>query len=200
MLKIFRHNNKFAINNIDIYLAICGVGKANASFALATILNNWKIDLCINVGTAAGISKDIEILDVIIGTQYKYADVDVTTLKFELGQIPFMPKKYETNKFLLEKITGNFIKKGLVLTQDKFVHHEDDLNHLTNNFKNPLCVEMEATALAQCCYLWNIPFVMIKGISDSLILKNNTNDFKQNIYKASIRSNEACLEFIKQLA
>lgn len=178
----------------SIILTFSGVGKANAAATTALLINNFKINKCLNIGSCGGLV-DLNIFDVLLVDRVKYGDVDVTDFGYEINQIPKMPSEYQTDEFLNKVINSvlsvsNYsCKLGICFSCDSFVK-KDNINNFNIDYLNiniPIAVDMECCAIAQVCNQMNVKFCAIKVISDNI--KNPTTSveqFKKNINKVSI--------------
>lgn len=161
------------IHNKNIVLVQCGVGKINAARTTQILIDNYKLDYIINVGTAGGLKEDIEIGDVVIADKLVQHDFDITAGGHEKGYISHLGKYFYSNKDLINK-TENVMESldenfntfiGTIATGDIFVQDVDVKNKIKEEFE-PACTEMEGAAIAQVCTLDNMPFVVIRAISD----------------------------------
>lgn len=57
-------------------------------------------------------------------------------------------------------------KIGLIVSGDSFIGTFEQRATIKENFKDALAAEMEATAIAQTCYQFNLPFIITRAISD----------------------------------
>ena len=74
---------------------------------------------------------------------------------------------------------------GTIASGDIFVT-ELMMGEKINTKFNALCVEMEGASIAQVCYLSNIPFLVIRSISDSPNKDANNNlDFDKFVEDSS---------------
>ncbi|MFW0155648.1 5'-methylthioadenosine/adenosylhomocysteine nucleosidase [Rothia sp. P6271] len=155
-----------------ILLVRSKIGLVNAasatSFALSQIKHPSAI-LC--GGTAGGLHQNVNVGDIIIGTQYTYTDADATAFGYERGQVPSMPTYYDSNTELLENTrtieteSTHPVKIGLMLAGGSFVttHNVKDTREV---FPSALSTDMETTAIAQVCYSHRVPFIAIRCVSD----------------------------------
>ena len=161
------------IHSKDVVLVKCGVGKVNAARTTQILIDNYKPEYIINVGTAGGLKDDIEIGDVVIADKLVQHDFDITADGHEKGYISHLGKYFYSNKDLInrtEKIMKNLNENfnayiGTIATGDVFVQDLNIKKRIQNEF-NPYCTEMEGAAIAQVCTLDNIPFIVIRAISD----------------------------------
>ena len=89
-------------------------------------------------------------------------------------------------KEISKEDSGINIKIGIIGTADKFLADEEEAKIVGNLFDVD-CVEMEGAAIAQVCYLNNLPFLVIRGISD-VMNGNNKIDFNEFLESSSIKT------------
>ena len=186
------------INNKEFLLVLGGVGKVNAARVCQIITDNFDLDLIINVGSAGGLNENLNIGDIVLGEKLVQHDFDVTAFGREKGFIPETGKFFESDKILLEKcenikIDNQKIVTGTIASGDIFLTDTNLKEKIKQDF-NDACVEMEGAAIAQVCTLNNIPFLVIRSISD---IPNGKNEIDFNEYLKFASKN--CAEFIKQL-
>ena len=157
------------------------------------MIDNFEPDYVINIGVAGGINTDLNIGDVVIGKKLVQYDFDLTKIgDYEKGEICKIGKYFYSNERLVnlcEKVskeTDINMKIGTIGTADKFLADKDEANKIREIF-NADCAEMEGAAIAQVCYLDNISFLVIRGISD-VMNGNNKVDFKKFIESSSTKA------------
>lgn len=157
---------------VDVVLLKSGIGKVNAAVGTTLLIEKFKPDYIINTGSAGGFEQSLKVGDIVISTEVRYNDVDATVFGYEFGQVPRMPAFYEPNEMLVsiaEKSAaevGVHSVKGLILSGDSFMSDEKRVFELKEKFVNAYCSEMEAGAIAQVCYQFGCPFVIIRSLSD----------------------------------
>ena len=190
------------INNKDCILTECGVGKVHAARTTQILIDNYDIKYVINVGSAGGINSNLNILDIVIGKDLVQYDFDLTAVGHEKGYISGIGTRIKASKELIqkcEKVINNLQDKnhkviiGTIATGDLFCTDPNVAKNVRDTF-NAECVEMEGAAIAQVCFLDNIPFLVIRSISDSPN-GNNGIDFEKYLEFASLR----CAEILKEL-
>ena len=181
------------INENEVVLVKCGVGKVNAARTTQILLNNFEIEFVINVGTAGSLNENIEIGDVVIGEKLVQHDFDITAGGREKGYITDVGKYFYSDKNLIEKtkqtienMKENFnVFIGTIATGDIFVQDIKVKDGIKVEF-NADCTEMEGAAIAQVCTLDKIPFIVIRSISDKPN-GNNAIDFERYLELACER-------------
>lgn len=167
---------KGKINGKKVIVVKCGVGKVNAARTTQILIDNFKISKIINIGAAGGINPELKIQDIVIGEKIVQYDFDTTSAgDYEKGEIQgigkFIRSDYELInicKKVLEKRVDNSINVviGTIATADIFCSDPEIAKEVREEF-GAECVEMEGAAIAQVCFLDKIPFLVIRGISDT---------------------------------
>lgn len=193
-LKIF----KGEINNKKYILVRSGVGKVNAARTSQILIDKFDIEYIINIGSAGALNDNLNIGDIVIGTELIQHDFDVTAFGREKGYIPETGKSFESDKNIIKKCENIEIKnikivKGIITSGDIFCTDVKMKEKIRKNFKSD-CTEMEGAAIAQVCHLNKIPFIVIRSISD---IPNGNNQLEFNEYLEFASKN--CAEFIRQL-
>ena len=186
------------INNKKYLIARSGVGKVNAARTTQILIDKFNIEYVINTGSAGSLNDNLNIGDIVIGTELIQHDFDVTAFGRERGYIPETGKIFKSNEDLIKKcenieISNISIIKGIITSGDIFCTDIVMKEKIRAQFKSD-CVEMEGAAIAQVCYLSNIPFIVIRSISD-LPNGNNQLDFQEYLKIAS----KNCANLIKQI-
>ena len=171
------HFYESEINNIDVIMVTSGVGKVNAARTTQILIDNYGVDLILNVGVAGGVNTGLSVGDIVIGEKLVQHDFDITAFNHEKGYIPKVGVYINSDEYLVklasevldrEKIS---YQKGVIASGDIFCTEEAMSSKIASKF-NALCVEMEGASIAQVCYLSHIPFIVIRSISD---VPNNKN-------------------------
>jgi adenosylhomocysteine nucleosidase len=201
-----------SIGNKDIVLLQCGIGKVQAAAGCAIMLQHFKPSALINTGSAGGISQQLYFGDVVISEGLLYHDVDVTAFGYLPGQIPGHPQIFtadETLQRLVEKAIINLkqegklpaqlnYQKGIIGSGDIFMHEPAKIEQLRKTFPQILAVEMEGAAIAHCCTLFKVPFLVLRAISD-IAGQESPMKFDEFLPLASRHSSEIVMELVKNL-
>ncbi len=192
---------KGKINQNDVVLVEAGVGKVNAARTTQILIDNFKVDIVINVGSAGSANDELEIGDIVIGEKIVQHDFDITAFGHPKGFISNVGQFLESDKKLInefEKIALNQedefnIKIGTVASGDIFCTDIKMKNKIREKF-NADAIEMEGAAIAQVCKLDKVPFIIIRSISDKPNGNNNVT-FDKFLEKASKR----CAQILKKV-
>ncbi|WP_298080484.1 5'-methylthioadenosine/adenosylhomocysteine nucleosidase [uncultured Cardiobacterium sp.] len=156
-----------------VLLAQSGIGKVNAAITTTVLLEKFGAGCVINTGSAGGLQGGMKQGDVVVGIQTAHHDADATAFGYAIGQLPQMPARYEADAGLIEHAAraaiafdGAAIHRGLIVSGDQFINHPDKIARIRAHFPDALAVEMEAAAIAQTCYQFARPCVIIRALSD----------------------------------
>lgn len=192
------------IQNKECILVKCGVGKVNAARVTQILIDSFFIEYIINVGSAGALNPLLNIGDIIIGEKVIQHDFDITAFGHPKGYITDVGDIIESEKYLVQKFMKIVnaldykrykVKKGIIASGDIFCTDIKMKEKIYQKF-NAECVEMEGAAIAQVCHLDNIPFLIIRSISDSPN-ENNTITFQQYLKLASVRCAEIINKFFE---
>ena len=158
------------IHNNTIILTQCGIGKVNAAAGAVELIRNFQPDCIISTGVAGGIDKCLKVMDVVASSHIVYHDVWCGEGN-AYGQIQGLPTYFEGHPTLLNCAmsihTGTPIHNGLICSGDKFITDRKELDEIKGNFPEGLAVDMESGSIAQICYLYKVPFISFRIISDT---------------------------------
>lgn len=173
-------------NNLNFYLGVmherkivlveCGVGKVNAARVTQIMIDKYNPDYIINVGTAGGLNLDLKVEDIVIAKRLVQHDFDISGAgNYEKGEICGLGKYFDSDEYLVklcEDTAEEFndssfdLKVGTVATGDWFASNPEKALAIGKEFEAD-CIEMEGAAIAQVCTIEKVPFVVIRGISDT---------------------------------
>ena len=163
-----------------------------------TIFDNIK---CVyNVGVAGSVNKFLNIGDTLIPTKTCYFDVDLTTFNHSRGQFSDVPLYFYSNEKdikKIEKMELKNIKYGLIISGDTFITKNNVSIDLLSEFDNPVACDMESAAIAHVCYLENIPFLIIRTITDKAFEDHNTNVYNNNLSSSSSIASKILLKLLE---
>lgn len=197
---------KGRVENKEVVLVRCGIGKVNAAICTQALIDYFKVDCVINIGVAGGIYEKLEIEDIVISKDAVQHDFDTTTFGDPLGVIPRMDESFFKADEKLTDMALKCSKKislkskvyvGRIASGDQFISDVNQNRSIWDHF-NAYCAEMEGAAIAHTCYLNKIPFVIIRSISDKADHSADVN-FQEFAKKAAKNSNDIIMEMLNNL-
>ena len=193
------------LNGIDVVLVQSGIGKVAAAIATTLLIHQFAPDCVINTGSAGGFDPELAVGDIVISSEVRHHDVDVTAFGYEPGQVPRMPAAFTAHPALIQAAEQSIAalgfcqtKKGLITTGDVFMCDPARIAATRATFPLMLAVEMEGAAIAQVCHQLNTPFVVIRSLSD-IAGKESPTSFEAYLEIASRNSSAMVLELLQQL-
>jgi len=196
------------IHGVDVVLVRSGVGKVNAALCAQRLCIQFGCTNVINTGIAGAMAHGLGVMDFVVSTDAVYHDMDATGFGYKPGQVPQMSVfSFEADKKMIgavkegfaesEQSKGHKLMEGRIATGDQFISEKAVKSKIAENFA-PACVEMEGCAIAHACYLNNVPFVIIRCMSDMADdLSSNGYDFNEGI--AAELSAKVCEKVIQKI-
>ena len=165
------------LGNNEIVLWQCGIGKVNAAVGTMRLVEQHHPDAIISTGLAGGIDPLMHVMDVLAATQAVYHDVDCGGISdgsvCPIGQVQGLPARYDADQHLIDtalkvsRVDGERLVTGLICTGDQFITDRERQNTIKRHFPDGLACDMESAAIAQTCYLMEVPFMSLRVISDT---------------------------------
>ena len=186
------------LNDKEVILVKSKIGKVASSFVATLLVSNFDVDYIINIGTCGAVSRKLKYLDIVVGNRLFYHDADVTAFGYKYGQMAQCPHYFECDSALVEKAKRfENIYIGDLVSGDEFVVDSDKMQTKIKTHFNEfdiLACDMESTSIAHVCTLANIPFIIIRTISDVLDFEGTKRDFSE----LALESCKILAHFIKE--
>ncbi len=193
------------INGHDVALLQSGIGKVAAAMGTTLLLEIAQPDVVINTGSAGGVGAGLSVGDVVISQETVHHDADVTAFGYAKGQLPACPERFISAENLVKLVAdiaqaqGQNVKFGLIASGDSFIQGGERLAQIKADFAGVLAVEMEAAAIAQVCHAFQVPFVVVRAISDAGDGQANMS-FEEFLPIAAEKSSKMVLALLNVLA
>ena len=156
----------------DAVVTVCGEGKVNAAMCAQTMILKYNPDMIVNTGVGGGLAEGLKIGDVVAADKVVQHDMDMSPLGHPIGYVcgvngveMFCDKKISDVLLSCIKECGIDCRVGTVATGDQFISSGDKKKWLTETFNAAVC-EMEGGAIGQVCVRNNVPFGILRAISD----------------------------------
>lgn len=194
------------LNGAPVVIVRSGVGKVNAALCVQILADNFQVTHIINTGVAGSLNAKLDIGDILISKDALYHDVDATIWGYQLGEVPQLGRREFTADDRLSKLAKAACEKvnpnlhaviGRVVSGDQFISDSTVKNKLIEEF-NADCTEMEGAAIAHGATLNNIPFVILRAISDKA---DNSAEMDYPVFEQAAAKHSARLveELIKNI-
>lgn len=154
-------------NKNKIITVCCGIGKVNAGICTQILIDKFQVEQIINTGIAGGMKPDIKILEIVISTSVLSHDLDTHFL----NDYPPYHAEFEADSNLQKLAKSVCDEKqiithaGKIISGDSFITDSVVKANLIKQYQ-PYAVDMETSAIGQCAWRNQIPFVSVRCISD----------------------------------
>ncbi len=151
---------------LTVTAVIGGVGKVNGAITAQELIQGFGAEKIIFTGLAGGLDDTLRVGDVVIGQELLHHDLDMTLM--ENGQFPGMPTDFfrgDPELLDLCRGLGENLRFGRIVTGEVFVTGRER-DEIIRRF-HPQCVDMESAAVAQVCWFFQVPLLVIRALSDN---------------------------------
>ena len=193
---------KGEIDGIDVVAAVSGIGKVFAAVCTEIMILHFGVDHVINIGVAGTLVKDLKVLDVAVAESAVQHDMNTSALGDPLGLVSGINViNFEADKKLTQIVCdvledkGISYQTGVIASGDMFVDTDRQRDHIRQNFHAIAC-EMEGASIAHVCYINNVPFTLIRSISDG---DGSAMDYNTFAGKAAEQSINIVLDVIARI-
>lgn len=180
------------INGIACVVAFSKWGKVAATITATLLVQEFGVTDLFFIGTAGALADGLKVGDIVISKRLVQHDLDARPIisRFEL---PLLNRVYVDSDPTLTELAGkavtNLLENGVekmvgeaavkefnldptlyfgdIASGDQFVNSVEKRDEILSLLPNVLCVEMEGAAVAQVCLEFNVPFTVIRTISDT---------------------------------
>ena len=162
------------LNGVDVVVVQCGIGKVNAALCVQILADLFDVTHVINTGIAGSLNAELDIGDILISVDAIQHDLDVRVFGHARGEVPSLGiREFYADKAMAELALQTctevnpdiHAKLGRVVSGDQFICDKAVKENLIREFRADCC-EMEGAAIAHGAYLNNIPFLVVRAISD----------------------------------
>ncbi len=183
--------NRGRFEGADIALAQCGVGKVNAAICTQMLIDLYRPEALIFSGVAGGLLPNMAVGDLVVASHLIQFDIDLTAFGRRHGELPDKDRMIQSDAGLVQKVADAFdatfaedaeapnLMIGTVVSGDRFVEDTATLRWLQREF-GALATEMEGAAVGYTCQLNGLPFVVVRGLSDTAN-ESAPQDFEANL-------------------
>ena len=156
----------------EVVIAYSKIGKVFSTLTATLLIEKFGCDMLLFSGVAGGISPELNIGDLIIADGLCQHDLDITAFGHPYGYVPegevCIPTDVKLREIAKEvaRTKGMTLKEGIIATGDQFVACNEKKGWIEETFKAD-ALEMEGASVAVVCHALNIPFFILRAISDT---------------------------------
>lgn len=186
----------------DVVVAKCGIGKVFAAICAEAMILKFDVDMIVNIGVAGSLTKDLGVLDVAVANNVVQHDMDTSALGDPIGLLSginmvTLDADKDMNALLCDCLSDKGIKfkKGTIATGDQFIAAKEQKERISSMFE-AIAAEMEGGSIGHVCYINQVPFAILRSISDS---EGGAMDYQTFAEQAAEQSIEVVKEFIERV-
>ncbi len=163
---------KAKFQNKNLILAYSKIGKVNSATTATIMIEKFGAKKILFSGVAGAVDADLKIGDLVIATKTCQHDVDLTVFGYDPGFIPESKVYFECDENLnsvAKKVAerlGIKLKEGIIASGDQFIHSKEKKDWIKKTF-NAVAIEMEGGAVGCVTWTFDVPFFMLRAISDT---------------------------------
>lgn len=157
---------------VDVVVAYSKIGKVFSTLTATTMIEHFGCTKLLFSGVAGAINPELKVGDLIVATKLSQHDLDITAFGHPFGYVPEGNVYVDADQQLIEisknvaKNLGKSIREGIIATGDQFIANEERKNWIGETF-NADALEMEGASVAVVCNALNVPFFILRAISDA---------------------------------
>lgn len=187
----------------DVVTAVCGVGKVFAAICTEAMILKYAPGIIINTGVGGTLTDELSICDVAVSSAVVQHDMDTSPLGDPVGLLSGINiVKIDSDKNVYEKI-ADCVKRvgvkcltGTIASGDQFINSIEKKKYIRETFDAISC-EMEGASVGHVCYVNNVPFAIVRAISDGAGDESHM-DYPTFVAKAAEKSASAVKLFVKE--
>lgn len=178
----------------ELVLVTSGVGKVNATVYTQLLIDYFEPNCVLNIGIAGGLHSDLKPLDIVLGDRYSHHDVN----QQQMENLFPNTSVFQADTQLLAKFKMYHKESviGGIVSGESFIADDSEKNYIVDTF-DAVAVDMETSAIAHTCFINDLPFLSIRGISD-LANDDATESYENHEKIASDRVGQFCLDVLSQ--
>jgi adenosylhomocysteine nucleosidase len=181
------------LSGVRVVVVFSRLGKVAAAVTATQLVSSFPVTQLVFGGVAGGVRPGLSIGDVVIATELIQHDMDARPI-FPRYEIPLLGRaRFAADPDLSARlgraadefvardlrsqvsaaeldffgITAPRVVRGVVASGDKFFASTAEVQELRSRLPEVCCVEMEGAAVAQVCSEYEVPFAVVRTISDS---------------------------------
>lgn len=188
---------------VEVVVAYSKIGKVFSTLTATTMIQHFGADRLLFSGVAGAIAPTLKVGDLVVATKLSQHDLDITAFGHPFGYVPEGAVYVESDKTLLElskKVAlkmGKDVHEGIIATGDQFVANEERKNWIGTTFSAD-ALEMEGGSVAVVCDALDVPFFILRAISDAADMDASFS-FDEFLETSAITSAEFVMNMVDEL-
>lgn len=189
---------------VDLVIAYSKIGKVFSTLTATTMCEHFGAEKLLFSGVAGAISPKLKVGDLVVATKLAQHDLDITAFGHPFGYVPEGAVFVETDaelRTLAHEVANEMDKsllEGIIATGDQFVANEEQKNWIGETFQAD-ALEMEGGSVAVVCNALNVPFFILRAISDAADMDASFS-FDEFLETSAVESAEFVMKMVDKIA
>ncbi len=190
------------IEGTEVVTAVCGVGKVFAALCTQTMILRYHPDAIVNTGVAGSLSEKLAIGNIAVSSAVVQHDMDTSPLGDPVGMISGINRieipadhSLAVRMDACARVMGVKTQMGVIASGDQFISSEARKQEIVSRF-GAIATEMEGAAVGQVCFVNQVPFCVLRAISDGAN-DDSTMDYPAFVTMAAAQSVKLLCAFLK---
>lgn len=187
----------------ELVIAYSKIGKVFSTLTATTLIEKYGCEKLLFSGVAGAINSELKIGDLIVAEKLCQHDLDITAFGHPHGFVPegavFVETDKNLNRIALEVANDLNLKvlSGTIATGDQFIHDKAKNEWIGETF-NADALEMEGASVAVVCKALDVPFFILRAISDAADMDASFS-FDAFLEKAAVNSANFVIAMVEKL-
>ena len=188
---------------VDLVIAYSKIGKVFSTLTATTMIEHFGATKLLFSGVAGAVSSELRVGDLVVATKLSQHDLDITAFGHPFGYVPEGAVFVEADKEMIAlskevaSSMGKNVKEGVIATGDQFVANEERKNWIGSTF-NADALEMEGPSVAVVCDALDVPFFILRAISDAADMDASFS-FDEFLETSAVESAEFVMKMVDKL-
>jgi len=188
---------------IELVIAYSKIGKVFSTLTASTMIQHFGAQKLLFSGVAGAVSPSLKVGDLVVATKLSQHDLDITAFGHPYGYVPEGSVFVEADRTMIElsksvaSEMGKTIQEGIIATGDQFVANEERKNWIGTTFDAD-ALEMEGASVAVVCDALDIPFFILRAISDAADMDASFS-FDEFLETSAIESAEFVMKMVDKI-
>ncbi|SFV75004.1 Menaquinone via 6-amino-6-deoxyfutalosine step 2 [hydrothermal vent metagenome] len=170
----YAKNKYYQATYKETKLIIAGskIGKVFSALTATTMIEHFGADILLFSGVAGAVSPELKIGDLVVATKLVQHDLDITAFGHPYGYVPEGAVFVQADKKMIDisknvaSQMGKMVFEGIIATGDQFIADEKKKDWIAKTFQAD-ALEMEGASVAVVCDALDVPFFILRSISDA---------------------------------
>jgi len=200
-------NNKYyeaEYKGLKLMIAYSKIGKVFSTLTATTMIEKFGIEKLLFSGVAGAVNPNLKVGDLVVATKLAQHDLDITAFGHPHGFVPEGKQFVESDATLRElaKVVAAEMDlkllEGIIATGDQFVCDVARKDFIATTFSAD-ALEMEGASVAVVCDALNVPFFILRAISDAADMDASFS-FDEFLEHSAIQSATFVVNMVDKLA